>query len=135
VFTEIDKGIRGSDMGTNHDSIGIKVCHECQSQIKDDEPYVCFKIPAKTDWILFYNRRPGSDCWEIYLRKAADHQRDGNHGKRAQEPGRPLMAPTLGTAQVCDKSSPRTRRRTPPQASLDHRRPPRGAAFGGSPCC
>jgi hypothetical protein len=93
VFTEIDKGIRGSDIGTNHDSIGIKVCHECQSQIKDDEPYVCFKIPAKTDWILFYNRRPGSDCWETYLRKAADHQRDGNHGKRAQEPGRPLMAP------------------------------------------
>jgi hypothetical protein len=56
-------------MGTNHNSIGIKVCHECQSQIKDDEPYLCFKIPAKTDWILFHNRRPGSDCWETYLRK------------------------------------------------------------------
>ena len=50
-------------MGTNHDCIGIKFCHECQSQIKDDEPYVRFKIPVKTD------RRPrrgaafgGSPC-------------------------------------------------------------------------
>ena len=34
-------------MGTNHDCIGIEVCHECQSQIKDDEPYVRFKSPSK----------------------------------------------------------------------------------------
>jgi hypothetical protein len=51
-------------MGTNHDSIGIKVCHECQSQINDDELFIRFKIPTKTDWILFHNRWPGSDCWE-----------------------------------------------------------------------
>jgi hypothetical protein len=43
-------------MGTDHDRIGIRVCHECQSEIKDDEPYVCFKIPAKTDRILFAQR-------------------------------------------------------------------------------
>jgi hypothetical protein len=43
-------------MGTNHDRIGTKVCHECQSEIKDAEPYVCFKIAAKADRILFAQR-------------------------------------------------------------------------------